>query len=101
MIDLNTVGPLLPWPPTIQELAYGVAGLTAARCWNVAKRLWLYRGEALPRARHFHKPVDGVWVFQRRDFILAIPRYMWSWLRLGFMWFDPYLGEPRSLLRWL
>ena len=87
----------LPLPPTIQEVGYCLAGFVAARAWNVLKRLWLYRYEALPGHYNYRTETGHNWAKWASD----VPAYLWLWLRLGFNWFDPYLGEPKALLRWL
>ena len=81
-------------PTTWNELAYLAAGVAIARGWNVAKRLWLYRGEATPPTFRYDK--FTAW-------LADAPAYLWSWLSLSFMWFDPYLGEPskHAITRWL
>lgn len=80
---------------TSEAIGYLIAGALIARSWNVAKRLWLYRGEALPPRFRYQKDLAAWW--------LDVPPYLVSWVQLSFQWYEPYLAEPSrgSILRYI
>jgi len=65
-------------------LIAGAIGFVAARVWNFAKRLWLYRNNALPPQYFYRGGTKGR--------IEAIPRYFGNYLLCCFQWYDPYLS---------